>query len=129
MDDEDDIRSLVKSIILKKYPDALIAEASSGTDASLKIDKQKFDLIITDLSMPKKTGQQLLMSFKKMNHGQIPRSVIIYSAYVTEEHRKESIEGLEFLAKPSSSEEIESAIDRAVALAQSRKAKEKSSSA
>lgn len=67
VDDEDEIRSLITEKV-KELTDAReefkIVEAKDGFEATQKLRNQKFDCIITDLNMPKRTGQEFIQTAK-----------------------------------------------------------------
>ena len=63
VDDDDRIRELVKQYLLeKKY---LVTTAKDAFDAKNKIEIIKFDLIVLDIMMPKKSGLDLTFEIKK----------------------------------------------------------------
>lgn len=83
VDDEDEIRSLITEK-LKTLTDAhdefKIMEAKDGLEATQKLRNQKFDCIITDLNMPKKTGQEVIQAVKKSDlNAKTP--IIVVTAY------------------------------------------------
>jgi two-component system, chemotaxis family, chemotaxis protein CheY len=63
VDDESDIIELFKSI-LKSY-DAKVVVAQDGEDGLNKAINQKFDLILTDHKMPKKTGLDFIKRIRE----------------------------------------------------------------
>lgn len=78
VDDDPDVRSIVRDNIHRISRQAVIQEASDGLEALLRAERQKFDLIITDLKMPKKDGIRLL----EVSHGSTrPFSLIESSFY------------------------------------------------
>ncbi len=64
VDDSASIRQMV-SFTLRKAGHEVV-EAVDGKDALAKIDKEKFDMIITDLNMPNVDGIQLIAAVRKM---------------------------------------------------------------
>src|SRR5690606_19934074 len=66
VDDESDIREPIKEILRMNYgSDLLVIEAKDGMDGLYKIQNQKFNCIVTDLNMPRMSGQQLIAALKK----------------------------------------------------------------
>lgn len=59
VDDNSDIRELV-TIWLKKEIACDLTTAANGYEASQLFNSQRFDLIISDVSMPNGTGEELL---------------------------------------------------------------------
>lgn len=83
IDDEAEIRSLITEK-LKTLSDAndefRIMEAKDGLEATQKLRNQKFDCIITDLNMPKKTGQEVIQAVKRSDlNAKTP--IVVVTAY------------------------------------------------
>lgn len=62
VDDDEGLRTTMVSVFLDAGFD--VAEAHDGVDATLKIDAQAFDVIITDVNMPRMNGLQLAANAK-----------------------------------------------------------------
>ena len=102
VDDDDRIRELVKQYLSEnKY---LITTAKDAFDAKNKIEIIKFDLIILDIMMPKKSGLELTSEVKK----EIDLPIILLTA---KGETSERVMGLEFgaddyLSKPFEPKEL-----------------------
>ena len=102
VDDDDRIRELVKQYLLEnKY---LITTAKDAFDAKNKIEIIKFDLIVLDIMMPKKSGLELTSEIKK----EIDLPIILLTA---KGETSERVTGLEFgaddyLGKPFEPKEL-----------------------
>ena len=102
VDDDDRIRELVKQYLLEnKY---LITTAKDAFDAKNKIEIIKFDLIVLDIMMPKKSGLELTTEIKK----EIDLPIILLTA---KGETSERVMGLEFgaddyLGKPFEPKEL-----------------------
>ena len=102
VDDDDRIRELVKQYLLEnKY---LITTAKDAFDAKNKIAIIKFDLIVLDIMMPKKSGLELTSEIKK----EIDLPIILLTA---KGETSERVMGLEFgaddyLSKPFEPKEL-----------------------
>ena len=102
VDDDDRIRELVKQYLLEnKY---LVTTAKDAFDAKNKIEIIKFDLIILDIMMPKKSGLELTSEIKK----EIDLPIILLTA---KGETSERVLGLEFgaddyLSKPFEPKEL-----------------------
>jgi len=102
VDDDDRIRELVKQYLLEnKY---LITTAKDAFDAKNKIEIIKFDLMVLDIMMPKKSGLELTSEIKK----EIDLPIILLTA---KGETSERVMGLEFgaddyLSKPFEPKEL-----------------------
>ena len=102
VDDDDRIRELVKQYLLEnKY---LVTTAKDAFDAKNKIEIIKFDLIVLDIMMPKKSGLELTSEIKK----EIELPIILLTA---KGETSERVAGLEFgaddyLSKPFEPKEL-----------------------
>lgn len=100
-DDEAEVRELIRDTLIQAYPNLIIVESIDGADAFSKVSRQVFDLVITDLHMPKRDGVKLIQTFKQLRDEFRPKKVIIISGKVSEEDVKASDLGAYiFLPKP-----------------------------
>ena len=97
VEDDENARTEFSELLKLLFNNVLIAV--DGVDALEKFQKNRFDLVITDVSMPKMDGIKLLESIKSIDKEQ---KVIIISAYNDTEHADEAKElGVdEFIFKP-----------------------------
>jgi CheY-like chemotaxis protein len=64
-----------------------VVTASSGEEATIKLKERKYDLVITDISMPGMSGLELLTNIRK----DYPETeVIIMTAYGSPEKKEEA---------------------------------------
>ncbi|MFZ7115726.1 MAG: response regulator [Bacteroidota bacterium] len=63
-DDHSIVRRGLKEILLEEFPDANFQEASDGQELIRKMRGDKFDVIISDVSMPGKNGLEALKIIK-----------------------------------------------------------------
>ena len=102
VDDDDRIRELVKQYLLEnKY---LVTTAKDAFDAKNKLEIIKFDIIVLDIMMPKKSGLELTSEIKK----EIELPIILLTA---KGETNERVTGLEFgaddyLSKPFEPKEL-----------------------
>lgn len=99
VDDDANIREMIRKHIYATGADAFIVESEDGKIALEKIRNQKFDLLITDLVMPKMDGIQLLRALEKMPPDKAPTSTIVISSYL-EMLKKPELQNLRFVPKP-----------------------------
>lgn len=99
-DDEVEIRAAIKDIINDYFPDQFdIDEAVDGVDAIEKLEKKKYNLLITDLKMPRKDGQALIKMSSLLQSERKPDYILVVSAFINENAKKE-IQSVSFLSKP-----------------------------
>lgn len=95
VDDEEDIRETLRMFLEMMELFTFIVEAVDGSDAFKKAQNQQFDLIITDLTMPKMKGIELISNFRAYENS-IKREkktpFIILSANVGAAEVKQAIE-------------------------------------
>lgn len=65
-DDHRIVRRGIKEIIQDEFPTAVIEEASDSESLINKILNQKFDLVITDISMPGRNGLEALQQIRQL---------------------------------------------------------------
>jgi CheY-like chemotaxis protein len=102
VDDEKDLAEMIqqmRSLSLKGERVRVHVTASPG-EAYIKASNQKFDLIISDLRMPKTNGAELVTSIRKMKHNtQTP--LIMISGYPEEAQKMVShLPQVSVVAKP-----------------------------
>ena len=102
VDDDDGIRDLVKQYLNQN--NFLVTTSNSAEDAEKKINIIKFDLIVLDIMMPKKSGLELL----EENKNKLNTPIILLTA---KGKPSERIEGLEigaddYLSKPFEPKEL-----------------------
>ena len=110
VDDERDMLSLLQRIISEETEHALVT-ADNPFKALELFKTHPFDLVITDLKMPKMDGIRLLEEVKKSR----PKvSVIILTAYATIETAVEAIQkgAYDYITKPFRRERILLTIDK-----------------
>jgi two-component system invasion response regulator UvrY len=83
VDDHDLIREGLKHILSKQFPSASISEASTAEDAIKKVSTAKFDLVISDLTMPGRGGLDVVRQVKQIDP-KLP--VLILSMHAEDEY-------------------------------------------
>jgi DNA-binding NarL/FixJ family response regulator len=64
-DDHEVVRQGLERILQKEFPGAHIESVADGSDIVKKVLQSEWDLVISDLSMPTKTGLEALEDIKK----------------------------------------------------------------
>jgi DNA-binding NtrC family response regulator len=105
VDDEETLTySLYQSFILARNNYEIIT-AASGEEASQKLEDSKFDLVITDISMPGMSGLELLTLIK----ARYPDTeVIVMTAYGSDDKKDDAIKrgARYYIEKPFEIKEI-----------------------
>lgn len=102
VDDEDIIREFLFEVLRESYT---VATAVDGQDAIDKVKAGRFDLIITDLKMPRVSGEELVRFVRSHE----PTSkVIVISGYSTLFSVSQSVDSgaNAFLSKPFSIKQL-----------------------
>ncbi len=109
VDDDDDLRMIIKETL--ESENYIVKDAENGNVALKLLDKDKYDLMITDLMMPGIKGIELLHRTKKINSD---IGVLLMSAYGTVETAVDAMKegAFDFVTKPFSISHIESRVKR-----------------
>jgi two-component system chemotaxis response regulator CheY len=87
-DDSTTVRHLI-SVMLSRYYVCDITEAADGADAWSKLAAGKFDLLVTDVNMPRMTGLALVQKLREEAKNSIP--VIIVTTKGAERDQKKGL--------------------------------------
>ena len=110
VDDEPEMRIAITEALKREGHQTEAAE--NGADALLRLEGEAFDLVISDVKMPKMSGQDLLREIKE----QWPHTrVIMMTAYGTIDNAVESMKqgAFDYLLKPFSIEILAGTVNRA----------------
>ena len=107
VDDESDTKFLFESFFKTEIRNGAysFSFATNGKEAIELYEKEKYDLILTDLNMPMMSGVELIKRVKELKPLQL---IVILTAYDNEQHREfcESYQGITFFPKPIDFEEL-----------------------
>jgi two-component system invasion response regulator UvrY len=108
-DDHELMREGLKMILGETKDIVVAAEASNGEEVLDKLNADNFDVMVLDITMPKKNGLEVLRELKAQGK-RMP--TILLSAHFTEEWSKRAMrEGADrFLSKEDASEKLIDAI-------------------
>ena len=111
VDDEKGLREVL-SIMLKRTGYAVI-EASDGEEAIGHINKEIFDLVITDLRMPKADGMAVLKAVKSSSPETV---VLVVTAFATADSAVDAMKqgAYDYLTKPFQVDEVQLIIRNAL---------------
>jgi DNA-binding NtrC family response regulator len=92
-------------------PILIVESAASGTEALIKLKKDAFSMVITDIKMPEMSGIEVLGAVKKLSP-QIP--VIMITAYGSIHNAVEAMQAgaADYLLKPFSFETLETTVKK-----------------
>jgi DNA-binding NtrC family response regulator len=112
VDDELDMLALLKMII-EGYSDHQVMVTNNPLEASELLEKESFDLILTDLKMPGMDGMEVLAKAKERDEDAL---VLVITAYGSLESAEEAVTkgAFDFITKPFRKEQILLAIDKAM---------------
>ncbi|KAB8137647.1 response regulator [Gracilibacillus oryzae] len=116
VDDEPRSRNGIKKTIERAGIDRFeVLTAENAAEAVKLIDKQKVQILITDIRMPETTGLELLKQLKQKAQDPV---VIIISAYSEFDYAHQALElgVINYLLKPISKEKLMEAIEKAVSV-------------
>ena len=88
-----------------------VSECTDGEEGIQAIEKKSFDLVITDLNLPKKNGVEILRKARGLSN---EPGVIIITAFAAIKSAVQAIKegAFDYLAKPFSNEELQITIER-----------------
>lgn len=110
-DDHSVVRKGIIMILSSAYPHSYIEEAVDGADLIKKINNKPWSVIITDLSMPGRSGMEIV-KFVKDHYPKIP--VLILSVHAPEHYAVRAFKAgaSGYLTKESAPEELVKAIEQ-----------------
>jgi DNA-binding NarL/FixJ family response regulator len=110
-DDHAVVRKGLKQILLEEFPAATIAEVGDAEDMLKQIMSEPWDVVISDLNMPGRSGLDALQQIRT-SHPELP--VLILSVHPEEQYAirvlKAGASG--YLSKESASDELVKAVQR-----------------
>lgn len=83
VDDDEDVRIMIKDMLEDHFNDVQVIEATDGKDANWKLGNDQFEILLTDIRMPKISGVELITNLKKIRNIKLPDHIIIISGAVT----------------------------------------------
>lgn len=110
-DDHAIVRQGLQQILQEKYTSASFGEASTGNEVLDKIKKEKWDLLILDITMP---GRSCLEILKQIKLESIKVPVLILSMHSEDQYAIRMLKSgaAGYLTKESAAEELLNAIQR-----------------
>jgi DNA-binding NarL/FixJ family response regulator len=110
-DDHTVVRKGLRQILLEEFPSAEITETADAATLFMKVLREEWDVVITDISMPDKSGLEVLQQIRR-DYPKLP--VLILSAHSEDQYAIRSLKAgaSGYLCKDSASEELVNAVRR-----------------
>jgi two-component system invasion response regulator UvrY len=110
-DDHTVVRKGLRQILLEEFPSAEITETADAAALFMKVLREEWDVVITDISMPDKSGLEVLQQIRR-DHPRLP--VLVLSAHSEDQYAIRALRAGAngYLCKDSASEELVTAIRR-----------------
>jgi DNA-binding NtrC family response regulator len=111
VEDNDVLRSSVVQALVETGH--VITEVGDGEEATERLQQESYDVVLTDMRMPKKSGLEVLRFAKQVNDLTV---VIMMTAFATIESAVEAMKNgaYDYIQKPFELEELEVKINRAL---------------
>ncbi len=111
VEDNDVLRSSVVQALVENSH--IVTEVADGEDATERLQEESYDVVLTDMRMPKKSGVEVLRFAKSVNELTV---VIMMTAFGTIESAVEAMKNgaYDYIQKPFELEELEVKINRAL---------------
>ena len=99
---------LAKKLIKKIIPNCIIFEACDGKEAIKLYKKEKLDIILMDIQMPKKNGFETTLEIRKLSHSENPPIIALTAGIFVEEKEKCLNSGMnDYISKPIIQSDLE----------------------
>lgn len=92
------------------YKDAVVVEVANGVDALSELNRQPFDLLITDITMPLMDGMELVKTVAGEVQFKQLKIIVVSSAGNPARERDLSGYGVQIIAKPISPAKLSKAL-------------------
>src|SRR5580704_12227540 len=70
-DDHEVVRRGLKQILIDAFPSAIVAEVANAEDLLKKVSLEEWDVVISDISMPGRSGLEILQQIRQ-DHPKLP---------------------------------------------------------
>jgi two-component system, NarL family, invasion response regulator UvrY len=110
-DDHPIVRQGLKQILREAFESIVVDEAVNGLEAISKIENEKYDIVLLDISMPGMNGLEVLKEIQK-THKTLP--VMIISIYPEDQYALRCLKAgaSGYLTKDTASDELTLAVER-----------------
>lgn len=112
VEDESDIREIIKDVCVSLGHSAI--QAKDGSEGFFKFKNQNFDMIITDLQMPKSSGVDLIKAVRGSEKNTLPVPILVVSGNTAEfEPQLALFKGIYSISKPFKTDIFQQTINKA----------------
>lgn len=110
-DDHTVVRKGLRQILLDEFPGAEIGEVADGGELVKKVMLDKWDVVVSDLSMPGRSGLEALQQIK-LSHPDLP--VLILSIHPEEQYALRALKSgaAGYLSKDTAPDELVKAVQK-----------------
>ncbi len=106
VDDDSNARNSIRTCLQEHFPNSSILESTDGKDAYLKISRQKFDLVVTEIKLPKLDGNQLLKALKDFKSDLAPSRVLVASSLIPAGTQPDPHKPIAYMSKPAAGDPL-----------------------
>jgi DNA-binding NarL/FixJ family response regulator len=106
------VRHGIRSILIDRFADAVVAEAGDAPSAMREVNKAEWDVVLLDISMPGPSGLDLIKQLRR-EHPALPLLVVSMHPAAQFARRALHAGALGYLTKDSAPEDFVSAIEHA----------------
>ncbi|MCA0755134.1 response regulator [Paenibacillus sp. N4] len=109
------IKGLRKLIDWEAFGMEIVGQAYDGNELMDLIDRHMPDLVISDISMPHRTGIEII---KELKEKEIPVKVIFISAYQEFSYARDAVAygAIDYLVKPVVKQQLEAVLEKALSM-------------
>jgi signal transduction histidine kinase/ActR/RegA family two-component response regulator len=104
---------LSKKLVKKIIPHCIIFEATNGKEAIKLYKKEKLDIILMDIQMPKKNGFETTVEIRKLDRSGAPPIIALTAGILIEEKEKCLKSGMnDYISKPINITDLETVLHK-----------------
>jgi PAS domain S-box-containing protein len=104
---------LAKKLVNKIIPNCIIFEATNGKEAIKLYKKEKLDIILMDIQMPKKNGFETTVEIRKLDRSGAPPIIALTAGILIEEKEKCLKSGMnDYISKPINITDLETVLHK-----------------
>ncbi|MBT5095691.1 MAG: response regulator [Halobacteriovoraceae bacterium] len=107
VDDDNDILEIIVNQIKELALDIETETSSNGYEALTRLRQKKFDLLVTDFSMPVLDGATLIKALKSVEENKRPESVLMLSGYVENDDQADGVHYVTYMPKDCLNTELD----------------------